>query len=41
MRPQPGELLYEILDDNGQIVAEVTLETLNEIFQANRQALAA
>ncbi|MBP5988035.1 MAG: regulator [Azonexus sp.] len=41
MRPQPAELLYEILDDNGQIVAEVTLETLNEIFQANRQARAA
>ena len=41
MRPQPGELLYEILDDSGQIIAEVTLETLNEIFQANRQALAA
>lgn len=41
MRPQPGELLYEILDDNGQVIAEVTLETLNEIFQASRQPLAA
>jgi 2,4'-dihydroxyacetophenone dioxygenase len=27
MRPQPGEILYEILDDAGQPIAEITLET--------------
>ena len=38
MRPQPGEILYEILDDAGQPIAEITLETLQAIFEAQKQA---
>lgn len=36
MRPLPGEILYEILDDSGQIVAELTLETLQALFEAQQ-----
>lgn len=38
MRPAPGETLYEILDDSGQLVAELTLETLQALFEARRAA---
>lgn len=31
MRPQPGEKLYEILDDSGNVIAELTLETLHAL----------
>lgn len=45
MRPEPGELLYEILDDSGQQIAEVTLDTLEALFNARltppREAVAA
>lgn len=34
MRPEPGELLYEILDDAGRPIAEVTLDTLEALFNA-------
>lgn len=34
MRPQPGEKLYEILDDQGHLLAELTLETLAALFEA-------
>lgn len=34
MRPEPGELLYEILDDAGKPIAEVTLDTLEALFNA-------
>ncbi len=40
MRPQPGEILYEILDDAGQPIAEITLETLQAIFEVQQQAAA-
>ena len=40
MRPQPGEILYEILDDAGHPIAEITLETLESIFEAQKQAAA-
>ena len=36
MRPQPGEILYEILDDHGQPISEITLETLQAIFEAGQ-----
>ena len=35
MRPQPGELLYEILDDAGETIAELSLETLQALFEAS------
>ena len=38
MRPQPGEILYEILDDSENIVAEITIETLLSIFEARKEA---
>ncbi|NML27252.1 cupin domain-containing protein [Zoogloea dura] len=45
MRPEPGELLYEILDDAGRLIAEVTLDTLEALFNArlatNQEAVAA
>lgn len=34
MRPQPGELLYEILDDRENVLAEVTFEMLMAIEDA-------
>lgn len=34
MRPQPGERLYEILDDAGQPIAEITMQTLQDIVSA-------
>lgn len=34
MRPLPGELLYEILDDAGQKIAEITMETLQALSGA-------
>ena len=37
MRPAPGEILYEILDDQQQIIAALSLETLNDIFLAQQQ----
>ena len=40
MRPKPGEVLYEVLDDDGQPVAEITLETLHEIFCATKEGVA-
>lgn len=36
MRPKPGEILYEVLDDTGQPIAEITLETLAALFQEAR-----
>lgn len=33
MRPQPGEKLYEILDDDGNTIADITLETLQALFE--------
>ena len=38
MRPQPGELLYQILDDQENTVAEVTFEMLEAIEDARRAA---
>lgn len=38
MRPQPGELLYEILDDAGGTIAELSLETLQALFEASTSA---
>lgn len=38
MRPQPGERLYEILDDDGQPIAEVTMQTLQGIVDAASRA---
>lgn len=40
MRPQPGERLYEILDDAGRPIAEVTMQTLQAIVQAGAAAAA-
>lgn len=40
MRPLPGEILYQILDDAGQTVAELTLETLQALFEAQQAAAA-
>ena len=40
MRPLPGEILYEILDDAGQTIAELTLETLQALFEAQQAAVA-
>ncbi|WP_028998511.1 cupin domain-containing protein [Azohydromonas australica] len=37
MRPQPGEILYEILDDKGNVVAEISIETLLSIFEAQKE----
>jgi quercetin dioxygenase-like cupin family protein len=37
MRPQPGEILYEILDDKENVVAEITMETLLSIFKAKNE----
>jgi hypothetical protein len=34
MRPQPGEALYELLDDLGNVMAEVTLEMVQALFEA-------
>lgn len=34
MRPEPGQLLYEILDDAGAQIAEVTMDTLEALFNA-------
>jgi 2,4'-dihydroxyacetophenone dioxygenase len=36
MRPRPGEMLYEILDDGGQPIAEIALETLQTLFISAR-----
>ena len=36
MRPAPGEILYELLDDDGRVIAELTLETLADLFDAAR-----
>lgn len=41
MRPKPGEVLYEILDDAGLPFAEITLETLQTLFAAQTPAVAA
>lgn len=38
MRPQPGEKLYEILDDQGNLLADLTLETLAALFEARHAA---
>jgi 2,4'-dihydroxyacetophenone dioxygenase len=38
MRPRPGEILYEVLGDDGQVIGEITLETLDEIQRATQQA---
>ena len=40
MRPLPGEILYQILDDAGQTIAELTLETLQALFEAQQAAAA-
>ena len=40
MRPLPGEILYEILDDAGQTIAELTLETLQALFEAQQAGVA-
>lgn len=40
MRPKPGEVLYEVLDDDGNPVAEITLETLDKIFRATKEGTA-
>ncbi|MCG2575892.1 regulator [Dechloromonas sp. XY25] len=40
MRPKPGEVLYEVLDDDGHPVAEITLDTLYEIFRATKEGTA-
>lgn len=34
MRPAPGEILYEILDEQQQLIAELSLEALHGIFLA-------
>ena len=34
MRPKPGGKLHEILDDQGQLIADLTLETLSALFEA-------
>lgn len=36
MRPEPGELLYEILDDVGAVIAEISLDTLVALDAARR-----
>ena len=41
MRPLPGEILYEILDDAGQTIAELTLDTLQALFEAQQAEAAA
>lgn len=38
MRPEPGQLLYEILDDAGTPIAEVSMDTLVALFAAHRAA---
>ncbi|WP_175984330.1 cupin domain-containing protein [Burkholderia vietnamiensis] len=38
MRPQPGELLYEILSDDGTPIAEISLELLHGMFEAQQAA---
>ncbi len=38
MRPEPGQLLYEILDDVGTPIAEVSMDTLVALFAAHRAA---
>ena len=40
MRPAPGEILYEILDDQQQVIAELGLETLHGLFLAQGQPAA-
>jgi hypothetical protein len=37
MRPQPGEILYEILDEQENVVAEITMDTLISIFDARKE----
>lgn len=40
MRPGPDEVLYEVLDDDGHPIAEITLDTLNDIFRAAKEGAA-
>lgn len=40
MRPRPGELLYEILSDDGTPIAEISLELLHGMFEAQQAARA-
>lgn len=40
MRPKPGEVLYEVLDDGGNAIAEITLETLHQIFEGTGEGSA-
>ena len=35
MRPQPGEKLYELLDDQGNLLADLTLDTLHALHTAS------
>jgi quercetin dioxygenase-like cupin family protein len=37
MRPQPGEILYEILDEQENVVAEINMDTLISIFEARKE----
>ena len=34
MRPEPGQKLYEILADDGTVIADITLDTLRAIRAA-------
>ncbi|GAA6141658.1 regulator [Hydrogenophaga sp. 5NK40-0174] len=40
MRPEPGQLLYELLDDSGQKVGEIDLPLLHQLWLAQQEAQA-
>ncbi len=36
MRPDPGQGLYELLDDAGEVVGDITLPMLHQLWQAQK-----
>jgi 2,4'-dihydroxyacetophenone dioxygenase len=39
MRPEPGQGLYELLDDSGAVVGEITLPLLHQLWLAQQEGL--